>query len=139
MIEPFFFFFFFTANCEYTSIEVSIFQKTKTVFEKERSMLTFGVKKQRPYRWRVRWSDVGKSLTVFPNFSLSTINDRVNLSLSFSFSVLPFYSVCLSKPYFWLLCFFLIASFSIYFSTCPRLLYIAKVFLVAIVFFFFFL
>ena len=44
---------------------------------------------------------------------LSTINDRVNCSLSFSFSVLPFRNVCLSKLYFGFLCFFLIASFSI--------------------------
>ena len=105
--------FFFTANCGYTSIKVSVFQTTKTVFEKERSMLTFGKKKQRPYRWRVRWFDGGKGLTVFLDFSLSTINDRVNLSLLFSFSVLPFCNVCLSKLYFGFLCFFLIASFSI--------------------------
>ena len=76
-------------------------------------MLTFGTKKQRPYRWRVRWSDVGKGLTIFPDFSLSTINDRVNLFLSFSFSVLPFCNVCLSKPFFGFLFFFLIASFCI--------------------------
>ena len=106
-------FVFFTANCGYTSIEVSVFQTTKTVFEKERSMLTFDTKKQRPYWWRVQWSDVGKGLTFFPDFSLSTSNDRVNLSLSFSFSVLPFCNVCLSKLYFGFLCFFLIASFSI--------------------------
>ena len=37
-------FVFFTANCGYTSIEVSVFQTTKIVFEKERSMLTFGKK-----------------------------------------------------------------------------------------------
>ena len=35
---------FFPANCGYTSIEVSVFQTTKTVFEMERSMLTFGEK-----------------------------------------------------------------------------------------------
>ena len=35
---------FFSANCGYTSIEVSVFQTTKTVFEKERSMLTFSKK-----------------------------------------------------------------------------------------------
>ena len=126
------FFFFFSANCGYTSIEVSVFQTTKTIFEKERSMLTFDTKKQRPYWWRVRWSDVGKGLTVFPDFSLSTINDRVNLFLSFSFSVLPFCNVCLSKPYFGFFIFFPHRLF-LYFSSCPRLLYIARVFSVAIV------
>ena len=120
-------FVFFTANCGYTSIEVSVFQTTKTVFEKERSMLTFGTKKQRPYQWMVWWSDVGKGLTVFPDFSLSTINDRVNLLLSFSFSVIPFCNVCLSKQYFGFLCFFLIASI-LHFSPCPRLLCITRVF-----------
>ena len=44
---------------------------------------------------------------------LSPPSMTVNLSLLFSFSVLPFCNVCLSKPYFWFLCFFLIASFSI--------------------------
>jgi len=74
-------FVFFTANCGYTSIEVLVFQTIKIVFEKERSMLTFDTKKQRPYLWRVRWSDVGKGLTVFLDFSLSTINDNESLSI----------------------------------------------------------
>ena len=127
MIEPFFF--IFTANCGYTSIEVSVFQTTKTVFEKGRSMLTFSAKKQRPYRWRVRWSDVGKGLTVFPDFSLSAINDSESLSIVL-FLGSPFLQrMSLSKPYFGFLCFFLVASFSIF-------LCIARVFLVAIVLFF---
>ena len=128
----------FIANCGYTLIEVSVFQTTKVVFEKERSMLTFGTKKQRPYRWRVRWSDVGKGLTIFPDFSLSTINDRVDLFLSFFFSVLPFCNVCLSKPYFGFFIFFPDRLF-LYFSSCPRLLYIARVFSVAIVVVFLFI
>ena len=79
-------FVFFTANCGYTSIEVSVFQTTKIVFEKERSMLTFGTKKQRPYRWRVRWSDGGKGLTVFPDF-LSPPSMTNSISLYHSLSL----------------------------------------------------
>ena len=113
----------FIANCGYTLIEVSVFQTKKVVFEKERSMLTFGTKKQRPYRWRVRWSDVGKGLTIFPDFSLSTINDRVDLFLSFFFSVLPFCNVCLSKPYFGFFYFFSSSPLSVFLFVSQASLY----------------
>ena len=49
-------------------------------------------KKQSLYLWRVRWSDGGKGLTIFSylSLSLSTLYDRLNLSLYVLF--LPVFS-----------------------------------------------
>ena len=70
------------------SLSLSSKQQNSIWRGKEHANLQY--KKQRLYRWRVRWSDGGKGLTVFSDFSLSTLYDKPNLSLYVLF--LPVFS-----------------------------------------------
>ena len=54
-------------------------------------MLTFGTKRHRPYQWRVRWSNGGKSWISSQIFLPPPSTQTKVLSLSFCFSVLLFF------------------------------------------------
>ena len=69
-------------------------------------MLTFGTKRQRPYRWRVRWSDGGKSWISSQIFLPPPSTQTKVLSLSFCFSVLLFFLQCRSVLGFYVVFFF---------------------------------